>query len=347
MGISFGIDEGVFLSCYALYVLNAGSAGKEGRSFSGICGWYGFDFWLEVYSNVGNVEGLVGKLDALGSFEKLVSDWGIPSNVKFGVVVLLRGQCQSCCRCWRSDVFDRDFPAVSLGNKYLIDVLLGSAMAGGWLWSSALAWPANRPANRPAAAMAVIASSRTIDFDLRQTGGRTNIGTRPQSALRGPKSLRCFSPIVRAGFFVGQTNGQSPLRSVIPLSAGRVNNSRRLTAAFSFRSCTVLQSLHCRVGSRLSFAFTLPQLEQVLLAVGLNEAHVRYVMRILCPWGGIFHCNPFLFCGRGVGVKVTLCRGYLVCCCNKKRVGVIPRIRPLGPFFVADVKSLGCLGKCA
>ena len=29
------------------------------------------------------------------------------------------------------------------------------------------------------------------------------------------------------------------------------------------------------------------------------------------------------------------------------RAGVLPRIRPLRPFFVAEVKSLGFLGKCA
>ena len=56
-----------------------------------------------------------------------------------------------------------------------------------------------------------------------------------------------------------------PSRSITPLPAGRVNKLRRLTAALMFRSCTVPQLLHCQVGSRLSFAFTFWQFEQVLL----------------------------------------------------------------------------------
>ena len=47
------------------------------------------------------------------------------------------------------------------------------------------------------------------NISIRQNQIDTVLGTRPQSALRGPKPLRCFSPIIRAGFIVGQTNGQS------------------------------------------------------------------------------------------------------------------------------------------
>ena len=44
---------------------------------------------------------------------------------------------------------------------------------------------------------------------LRQTGGRINLLLHSQSAVRGPEPLRCCSPINRAGFTAGWTNGQS------------------------------------------------------------------------------------------------------------------------------------------
>ena len=66
---------------------------------------------------------------------------------------------------------------------------------------------------------------------------------------------------MRAGFTVVVANGQS----LTPLSAGRVNKLRRLTAALLFRSWFIPQDGHCQTGSRLSFAFTFWQLEQVLL----------------------------------------------------------------------------------
>ena len=55
-----------------------------------------------------------------------------------------------------------------------------------------------------------------------------------------------------------------PPPSLLPLLS-RFRKLRRLTAALMFRSCMVLQLLHCQFGSRLSFVFTVWQLEQVLL----------------------------------------------------------------------------------
>ena len=104
------------------------------------------------------------------------------------------------------------------------------------------------------------------DFHVRQTGRRTNLA--PVHSYRCAGRSLCVAVLRSFGLvssLVGPTARAFPLRSVIPLSAGRVNNSRRLTAALIFRSWVVPHDGHCQVGSRLSFAFTSPQLEHVLL----------------------------------------------------------------------------------
>ena len=79
-----------------------------------------------------------------------------------------------------------------------------------------------------------------------------------------------------------------------------------------------------------------------------GQPYVRWVRWHCCLlWLGVvlFLFNLLFLNGRRVGVNVTRCRGHLSCCGNKKRAGSLPPFWALSPFFVADVKSLGFLGK--
>ena len=101
---------------------------------------------------------------------------------------------------------------------------------------------------------------------LRQTGGRTNLITRPQSAMRGPKPLRCCSPIIRAGFVVGQTNGQS-----LPVTERHPAVGRKSQQVTQVDRCVDISFVGCSACRALPGWFTLefrvysPQLEHVLL----------------------------------------------------------------------------------
>ena len=159
---------------------------------------------------------------------------------------------------------------------------------------------------------------------MRQTGGRTNLLLHPQSAMRGLEPLRCCSPIIRAGFTAGQTNGQSlPVTERHPAVGRKFNKLRRLTAAFRFRSCRKFRYSLRRASSCVQRGSALWRVLLRLLTVMISGGTPGQVS---CP-------------GQDLNTLLQVVRVFVACVelwmlWATKKAGSLPPLWALSAFFL-------------